>query len=111
MAWKWELGGAARWRIARVERMHVRIGRPAPGATCICMSHFRHALHTCVLLGGQAPVQAEVQVSALPNLIIIDIALMAEACSGEEPLVYVIDWQILAAPHPNVSKKKKNVHF
>ena len=70
------------------------------------MSHFRHALHTCVLL-GQAPVQAEVQVSALPNLIIIDIALMAEACSGEEPLVYVIDWQILAAPHPNVSKKKK----
>ena len=38
---------------------------------------------------------------------------MAEACSGEEPLVYVIDWQILAAPHPNVSKKKKkkNVHF
>jgi len=46
-------------------------------------------------------------VSALPNLIIIDIALMAEACSGEEPLVYVIDWQILAAPHPNVSKKKK----
>jgi len=30
MAWKWELGGAARWRIARVEHMHVRIGRPAP---------------------------------------------------------------------------------
>lgn len=29
------------------------------------------------------------QVSTLPNLITTDIALMAEACSGEELLVYV----------------------